>query len=85
MTNLVDNIIKLSENNEVRVIMDATGVYHLPVLSFLQEKGVFVCIVNTLVMKNYIVQNLRKAKIDKIDSIRIATYGIGHSKSRINR
>lgn len=78
LTNLVDEIKELENNNEVRVIMEATGVYHLPILSFLKERDIFVCVVNPLVMKKYIVQNLRKAKTDKIDSLRIATYGIDH-------
>lgn len=29
-------------NDDVRVVMEATGIYHLPILSYLKEKGVFV-------------------------------------------
>ena len=26
-------------NDEVKIVMEATGIYHLPVLTYLQEKG----------------------------------------------
>ena len=28
-------------NDEVKIVMEATGIYHLPVLTYLQEKGFF--------------------------------------------
>ena len=65
-----------SYDEEVRVVLEATGHYHLPVLSLLVEKGIFVCCVNALRMKKYCAQSLRRAKTDKIDSTKIATYGI---------
>lgn len=40
-------------NDEVRIIMEATGIYHLPVLSYLKEKGFFVAEVNPFEMKEY--------------------------------
>ncbi|RII32917.1 IS110 family transposase [Clostridium chromiireducens] len=63
-------------NEEVRVVMEATGTYHLPVLSFLKEHGIFVTIINPLVMKKYASIVLRKGKTDKLDAIKIASYGI---------
>ncbi len=65
-------------DGEVRVIMEATGNYHLPVLSFLKEQEVFVSVINPLVMKKYVSTVLRKGKTDKLDSIKIANYGIDH-------
>ena len=38
---------------EIRVVMEATGAYHLPILSYLKEKGFFVALVNPLEMKRY--------------------------------
>ena len=61
---------------EVRVVMEATGAYHLPILSYLKEKGFFVALVNPLEMKRYRCQGIRNAKTDKIDSKIIANYGI---------
>jgi transposase len=73
---LVD-LIKTYEE-EVRVILEDTGHYHWPVVTLLVEKDVFVCTVNALRMKKYCAQSIRRAKTDKIDSIRIASYGIAY-------
>lgn len=57
--------------------MEATGIYHLPVLTFLEEKGYFISVINPFVMKKYAKDNsIRGAKTDKLDSIMIANYGI---------
>ena len=64
-------------DGEIRVVMEATGVYHLPILTFLQEKGYFVSVINPYSMKKYANDNsLRRAKTDRLDSIMIANYGI---------
>lgn len=64
-------------DGEIRVVMEATGVYHLPILTFLQEKGYFVSVINPYSMKKYAKDNsLRGAKTDRLDSIMIANYGI---------
>lgn len=68
-------IIK-SQNEEVRVIMEDTGHYHLPVATLLIENGIFVYSVNALRMKKYCSQNIHGGKTDKIDSVNIASYGI---------
>ena len=65
-------------DDEVKVVMEATGIYHLPVLTYLQEKGIFVAVINPYLMKVYRSADLRKAKTDKIDSRIIANYGIEH-------
>ena len=65
-------------NDEVKIVMEATGIYHLPVLTYLQEKGFFVSVINPYLMKSYRNESLRKAKTDKIDSRIIANYGIDH-------
>ncbi len=64
-------------DGEVRVIMEATGIYHLPVLTFLKERGFFVSVINPFAMKKYAKDNsIRGAKTDKLDSVMIANYGI---------
>ena len=65
-------------DGEVRIVMEATGAYHLPLLSVFKEAGFFVSVVNPLAMKKYASATLRKGKTDKMDSIRIANYGIDH-------
>lgn len=64
-------------DGEIRIVMEATGIYHLPVLSFLYDKGYFVSVINPYAMKKYAKDNsIRGAKTDKLDSITIANYGI---------
>ena len=64
-------------DREIRIVMEATGIYHLPVLTFLHDKGYFVSVINPFAMKKYVKDNnIRGAKIDKFDSIMITNYGI---------
>lgn len=64
-------------DGEIRVVMEATGIYHLPILTFLEEKGYFVSVINPFAMKKYAKDNsMRGAKTDRLDSAMIANYGI---------
>lgn len=64
-------------DDEVRFVMEATGIYHLPLLTFFAERGYFVSVINPYSMKKYAKDNnIRGAKTDKLDSIVIANYGI---------
>ena len=64
-------------DGEIRIVMEATGIYHLPILTFLLEQGFFVSVINPYAMKQYAKDNsIRKAKTDKLDAITIANYGI---------
>lgn len=63
-------------SEEVRVVMESTGNYHYSILTFLLNKGLFVSVINSLTMHKYITCSLRATKTDKIDSIKIANYGI---------
>lgn len=74
MNNLASLIKSFDE--EVRVVLEDTGHYHLPVISALIKNNIFVCSVNPLKMKKFCNQSIRKVKTDKIDSIKIASYGI---------
>lgn len=71
---LADRIISLG--TEIRVVMEATGIYHLPILCYLHQREIFVTVVNPLLMKKYASCTLRKAKTDKLDAVRIAQYGL---------
>lgn len=71
---LADRICAL--DGEVRVVMEATGGYHLPLLAVLKQAELFVSVINPLVMKKYASATLRKGKTDKLDSVRIANFGI---------
>ncbi len=58
--------------------MEATGAYHLPLLSSFKEAELFVSVINPLAMKKYASTAIRKGKTDKMDAVRIANYGINH-------
>ena len=74
----LDSLISLikSFDEENRVVMEDTGHYHLPVATYLSSHNIFVCCVNALRMKKFCSQSIRRAKTDKIDSIKIASFGI---------
>lgn len=63
-------------NDEIRIVMEATGSYHFPILTYLKEQGLYVSVINPLIMKKYVNTTLRKGKTDKMDAIKIANYGI---------
>ncbi len=63
---------------ETRVVMEATGNYHLPVASFLYDSGFYVSVVNAMLVHGYGNNSLRRAKTDKKDAIKLANYGLDH-------
>ena len=65
-------------DDEVRVVMEATSIYHLPVATYLIEQGMFISVVNPYEMKQYRTRGLRKVKTDRTDSMMIAGYGIDY-------
>lgn len=74
LDSLAQMILRL--DGEVKVIMEATGIYHLPVLNHLQDKGIFVSVINPFMMKEYACRGIRRVKTDKQDAITISNYGI---------
>lgn len=71
---IADFAAKFKDNS--RVIMEATGRYHEPVAAALQAKGIFVCILNPIVIKQSGGGSVRKIKSDKKDALKIAKFGI---------
>lgn len=81
MLHSMESILRLvklikSYDEEVRVILEDTGHYHLPVVTLLVENGIFTCCVNALRIKKFCSQSIRRAKTDKIDAIHIAQFGL---------
>ena len=74
----LDNLVSLinSFDEETRVVMEATGHYHLPVAAYLSSHKIFVCCINALRMKKFCSQSIRRAKTDKIDALKIASFGL---------
>ena len=82
LSHLVDLIS--SSKEDVRAVMESTGSYHLPILNYLKKHGVFVSVINPLIMHKYANLTLRKGKTDALDSIKIAKYGLDNWNSLSN-
>ena len=65
-----------SLDGETRVVMEATGNYHLPIAIALHEAGIYVSVVNAMLVHDYGNNTLRRAKTDKKDAIKLANYGL---------
>ncbi|MFT4061882.1 MAG: IS110 family transposase [Edaphocola sp.] len=68
-------LLKLCGEN-VHFVTESTGVYHLPLCSFLQEKNARYSVVNALQVKRYIQMHLERNKSDKKDARHICQYGM---------
>ena len=65
-----------SLDGETRVVMEATGNYHLPIAWMLHDAGIYVSVVNAMLIHNYGNNTSRKGKTDKKDAQKIANYAI---------
>jgi transposase len=61
---------------ETRVVMEATGSYHLPVAWMLYSAGLYVSVVNAVLVHDYGNNRLRRAKTDKKDALKLANYAL---------
>ena len=74
---LAYRILDLGE--DTKVLMEATGRYHEAIAAELHEHGIFVSVVNPIVIHNYSADSsVRKVKNDKKDSIKIAKFCLDH-------
>jgi len=71
---LVSTITDLGENT--RVIMEATGRYHEPIATALHESGIYVSVLNPILIHQSGGGSVRKVKSDKKDALKIAKYGL---------
>lgn len=65
-----------SLDGETRVVMEATGNYYLPIAATLYNAGIFVCVVNPVLLRGYDGSSLRPGKTDKADARKLARYGL---------
>lgn len=72
--NLLEEKIKDIQKEDLKIVMEETGTYHLPILGYLLDKDYFVVTENALKIKKYLDRGLRKAKTDKKDSLKLAEY-----------
>lgn len=61
---------------ETKVVMEYTGTYYEPVANTLHNEGIFVSVVNPLLIEDYGGNRVRKIKTDKKDALKIASYAL---------
>lgn len=74
LTLLSDKLKSLG--GETRVVMEATGSYHLPIAWLLNHAGFYVSVVNPILIHGYGNNSVRRGKTDKKDALKIAGYGL---------
>lgn len=67
-----------SLEGETRIVMEHTGNYYLPVAMHLHEAGLYVSVVNAILVHDYGQNSLRRVKTDKKDAVKIASYALSH-------
>lgn len=60
---------------KVCIVMEATGVYHLPVARYFSGKGYFVSVVNPARVKHFSRSQQTRTKTDSVDARLIAEFG----------
>ncbi len=65
-------------NGDTKIVMEYTGNYYLPIALFLRNNGLFVSVVNPILVKDYSSKSLtvRKCKTDKKDSLKLAAFAL---------
>ena len=65
-----------SLSGETKVVMEYTGTYYEPIANALHNAGIFVSVVNPLLIDDYDTNRVRKVKTDRIDAIKIASFAL---------
>ena len=77
LENLAERLRSLGDN-DIKIILEATGIYSLPIARYFREQGFFVSVINPYAMSQFRKGGqgeLRNVKTDKADSMTIAAYG----------
>lgn len=59
-----------SLDGETRVVMESTGNYYAPIAWLLHDAGVYVSVVNAMLVHDYGNNSLRRVKTDKKDAVK---------------
>lgn len=59
-----------------RCFLESTGIYHIPLLCFLRDKGFDCSVINPIITKNSTNMNIRKVHNDRFDSKKAALVGL---------
>ncbi len=57
--------------------MEYTGTYYEPIANALHNAGIFVSVVNPLLIDDYDTNRVKKVKTDRIDALKIASFALG--------
>lgn len=71
---LLEEKLSKFKKEDLKIVLEETGTYHLPVICYLLDKDYFVSAENALKIKKYLDRGLRKAKTDKKDALKLAEY-----------
>lgn len=65
-------------DGDTKIVMEYTGNYYLPIALFLRNNGLFVSVVNPILVKDYGSKSLsvRKCKTDKKDALKLAAFAL---------
>jgi transposase len=63
----------------IHVTMEATGYYHWPIMQSLLDAGIYVAVVNPILISRFTrASRIRQGKTDKLDCSSIARFGLAH-------
>lgn len=79
--NNLDILLSNYSKDSLKIIMEDTGTYHLPIFNFLLEKNYFVKSQNPFLIKKFFDRSIRKAKTDKKDAYKLAEYACSNWKN----
>lgn len=74
LSELVERVKRLP--GETKAVMEYTGTYYEPIANALHDAGIFVSVVNPLLIDDYSTNRVRKVKTDKKDAFKIANYAL---------
>lgn len=65
-------------DGDTKVVMEFTGNYYLPIALFLRNNGLFVSVVNPILVNEYSDgdMNVRQHKTDKKDALKLASFAL---------
>ena len=76
MPKLIEILEKYGGKENVKIGMEETGNYHLPIYKYLTKKGYETGKDNALKVKKYLDREIRKSKTDKKDARKLGEYVI---------
>lgn len=65
-------------DGETRVAMESTSDYHTSVAWLLHDAGIYVSVVNAILVHDYRNNSLRQAKTAKKGAVKLANYSLDH-------